>query len=102
MSFAHYERWQHGLQYDSRDWWTPFAASVETLEWTGTNWKHRKVKPKARAAADIGAVSAEDGTSETVGTMFLKSRGALRFDQWLELSIGNPPPPPADGGTAKV
>ena len=34
--------------------------------------------------------------------MFLKSRGPLRFDQWLELSLDNPPSPPAEGGTAKL
>jgi CRISPR system Cascade subunit CasA len=101
MSFARYERWPNGLQYDSWDWWTPFAASVEALEWTGTNWTRRQAKPKARSAADDDEVSAEDAKSETAGTMFLKSRGPLRFDQWLELSLDNPPSPPAGGGTAK-
>ena len=33
--------------------------------------------------------------------MFLRSRGPLRFDQWLELSLDSPPSPPAQGGTAK-
>jgi CRISPR system Cascade subunit CasA len=100
MSFAHYERWPNGLQYDSQDWWTPFAASVESLEWTGTGWTRRKAEPK-RAAADGGEVPAEDAESKTAGTMFLRSRGPLRFDQWLELSIDKPPSPPADGGKMK-
>jgi CRISPR system Cascade subunit CasA len=98
-TFAHYERWPNGLQYESRDWWAPFAASVEILEWTGSNWAPRKAKPKARA--DDDEVSAEGADSEAAGTMFLKSRGPLRFDQWLELSLDNPPSPPTDGGTAK-
>jgi hypothetical protein len=46
-------------------------------------------------------VPAENAESETAGTMFLRARGLLRFDQWLELSIDKPPSPPADGGKMK-
>lgn len=99
-TFARYERWPNGLQYDSRNWWAPFAASVEILEWTGSNWAPRKAKPRARP--DDDEVSVEGSDMEASSTMFLKSRGPLRFDQWLELSLDNPPSPPtADRGTAK-
>jgi CRISPR system Cascade subunit CasA len=104
LSFTTYERWPNGLQYDSHDWWTPFAASVEALEWTGTNWAPRKAKPRARAQSDdVSAEGADSDSarSEPAGTMFLKVRGPLRFNHWLELSLDNPSSPPADGGTAK-
>jgi CRISPR system Cascade subunit CasA len=98
-AFTRYERWPNGLQYDSRDWWAPFAASVEILEWTGSNWTPRKAKPKARP--HDGEVSVESSDAEPSSTMFLKSHGPLRFDQWLELSLDDPPSPPTDGGRAK-
>ena len=97
LSFVGYERWPNGLQYDSRDWWTPFAATVEVWEWTGGNWV-----PKLKAQADADEGSKERVGSETTSTEFLKSRGALRFDQWLELSLGDPPSPPQNGRTTKV
>jgi hypothetical protein len=87
LSFVRYERWPNGLQYDSRDWWTPFTATVEVREWIGGNWV-----PKQKAQADGDDGSKEDAGSEATGTVFLKSRGALRFNQWLELSLGDPPP----------
>jgi CRISPR system Cascade subunit CasA len=99
-TFARYERWPNGLQYDSRDWWAPFAASVEMLEWTGSNWAPRNAKVKARPD-DHDEASVEGSDTESSSTMFLKSRGPLRFDQWLELSLDDPPSPPTDGGTAK-
>jgi CRISPR system Cascade subunit CasA len=102
VSFAGYERWPNGFQYEPRDWWAPFVASIELLEWTGNKWGPRKSKAKARATADGNRVPAASADSEAVSTMFLKSRGPLRFDQWLELSLGNPPLPPADGGTGKA
>jgi CRISPR system Cascade subunit CasA len=101
LSFAAYERWPNGLQYEPRDWWAPFVASIEVLEWTGNKWGPRKSKAKVRVMADDDRVPAASADSDAVSTRFLKSRGPLRFDQWLELSLGNPPLPPADGGTGK-
>jgi hypothetical protein len=98
-SFTSYERWPKGLQYDARDWRPPFAAIIEQLEWAGETWVPRRAKPKARSEPDESTAAADE--PDLAGPIFLKSRGSLRFDQWLELSIGDPPPPPRTPGKEK-
>jgi hypothetical protein len=98
-SFTSYERWPKGLQYEARDWRPPFVAVVEQLEWLGDTWAPRRAKPKRRSEDDDSAAATTE--PELAGTIFLKSRGPLRFNQWLELSIGDPPPPPSRPGKQK-
>jgi hypothetical protein len=69
------------------------------LEWTGSNWSPRKAKPNARADDEV---SEEGADSQAAAATFLRSHGPLRFNHWLELSLGNPPSPPADGGKVKL
>lgn len=92
-AFSQYERWPNGLQYAPAAWWATHAAPIDVREWSGSAWVPRKAKPKA--GTDGEAALAEN--AEAAGPRFLKARGPLRFDQWLQLSLKDPPSPPDQG-----
>lgn len=76
--YRSFTRWPKGLQYAPRGWWFPAVAAIETTE----------AKPDQ-------------------GPQFVKARGPLRFDDWLETALMTEQAPPSgkegkEGKAAKV
>jgi CRISPR system Cascade subunit CasA len=73
--FTNYKRWPAGLQYEAKNWTMPFVAERKTYSFGANGWRLKTT------AAD------NDEGAKVSGPTFVKARGPLRFDDWLELSL---------------
>lgn len=69
--FTGYSRWPQGLAYQPRGWWAPFAVRIDLVE--------KPAEPPR----------------------FLRARGPLRFDDWLETALRKEDTIIGKGATAK-
>jgi CRISPR system Cascade subunit CasA len=77
-----FRRWPKGPSWLPRGWQLPFIAPVQIWEQGENGWRQK---------LDV-----------TSGPNFVRARGPLRFDDWIEMAVGISPNEPAEGSKRKV
>ncbi|MFZ1429009.1 MAG: type I-E CRISPR-associated protein Cse1/CasA [Geminicoccaceae bacterium] len=80
--FRSFRRWPNGLRYLSAGWFSVLCGERQNFVPDGNGWR---LKPPA----------VKDGSEP--GPSFIKAKGPLRYDDWLEAAIGYESPTPPSG-----
>jgi CRISPR system Cascade subunit CasA len=81
-----FRRWPKGPSWLPRGWHVPYAAPIETWEYGQNGWRPALAKA---------------GSRET-GPRFLRARGPLRFDDWIEVAVGVSASEPQEESKKKI